>query len=602
MFCLLVLSFFTCIVDILSAFGNSPVYGWPVYAKDLCNYGYLGLHGLMSYFACRYVIVLTGTDYEEKQREYPFVTVIPVACMMGILFSNIAVRWVFYYNEKGFYRHGVGYYFFLVFVYIYFVFGLLLLLNYGHFMKQPVRLMACALLAICLAALIFQSIFPMILIQLCVESLCLLGAVVTLENQDEILDISTGCYNRKSFFNDFQLYWRTNRKFRMIFIKTFNMNRYVMGISDDKMSLFKRQMGSFLLSLDTKALCYYTENDYYVMICDSNCDTATLIEKIRTRFAEGWRIEDYRLEIPVQVEDASVPEEIVSPEEVLMILSSNARELPKDDKTTDMEKTITKYRREMELEDAIRRGLRYEDIEIYYQPVWEVGTNRIAYGEAFVRLTDKKLGVIPPTTIIDIAKKKGMDRELEKYVLEKVCSFIVDHPLDGVGLSHISTNLSKSLMLDVDFYNVIENTVDRTKVRREKIGIEFEGTAAIRNNSNVFNSLKKLQEKGYHMTMESFGSGGTAMTDLADFPIDSVKIDSSMLQKAINSKKSYVVLSDALRTCRRLGLSTTAVGVESEEEKQILTNLGCDYLQGNCFVGAMTADEFYHYCVGFNKE
>ena len=86
------------------------------------------------------------------------------------------------------------------------------------------------------------------------------------------------------------------------------------------------------------------------------------------------------------------------------------------------------------------------------------------------------------------------------------------------------------------------------------------------------------------------------------FPLEALKFDGSLLDKIIDSREAYTVMAYSIKMCKRLGLGTVAVGVEREETKDILLNLGCDYIQGFFFSEAIPGEEFYRYCIGFNKE
>ena len=102
--------------------------------------------------------------------------------------------------------------------------------------------------------------------------------------------------------------------------------------------------------------------------------------------------------------------------------------------------------------------------------------------------------------------------------------------------------------------------------------------------------------------MDRYGAGYTDVSDLTEYPLESLKFDGTLLGKIIENRKAYTLMSYSIKMCKKIGLSCVAVGVETEEMKDILMNLGCDYIQGFLFSEALPGDAFYRYCVGFNRE
>lgn len=598
---LLVSCFFAAFFDITSSIGNSHITNWSFFWRDFHNYAYLTLHNVMPYLVSCYIVALTGMNFGRRKNLFlQRLNIVPVAAAILLLYSNIFTGKVFYYDEQRVYTHGPLFPILFVLAYFYVILCILLLFRFGKNVATGKRRMAYLLLFASLISVAAQMVLPTILLQLCVESLCLLGLVIVVDNEDEVLDAESGCYNRKSFVYDFHLYQHNGTSFPIVIVRPEKLTAFANTIGAVHMGQLKHQLGDFLKSVTRMAECYYVENDTFVMIGNSRCDAKALLEGIKQGFEKEWQVGTYHLKLNAQVYGAQVPEEVKSIDELLTLLSPETDKDNAVEGRSETENAAQRYKREQDIEEAIRRGLQYGTIEIFYQPIWDSSNNQIVSCEALLRLTDEKLGYIPAGTVMHVVSQKGLSRELEEYLMEKVCRFISTHSLKKVGIERVNTNLSRELLLDRGLVAMIDEAVDQYGIPHEQIGFEFSGAPQIRNDETVMQTLAELKRSGYTLIMDRFGAGYTDVMDLADFPISVIKFDGSILKKMITNRRAYTIMTYSIKMSKRLGFTTIAVGVEREEEKDIMLNLGCDDIQGYYFSQALMEEDFYRYSMGFN--
>ena len=604
LFWLLVTAFFAAFFDIVSSVTNSYVDRYSLFLRDVTNYAYLFTHSIMAFMVSSYAVSLTGLRFKsDRKKLYVTFLAAPAILIAILLGTNVFTHWVFYYDENKLYTHGPGNTLFLFLVFLYFVISLFLLIRFGRNVAVARRRMFFVFLFATAGAVVLQVfVFPTVLLQLNIETLCLLGLVVVVENEDEILDQESGCFNRKSFLYNFKLYQHSNSHFQILFVRPVDLSSYVRVTGVEKLGKLRKRLGDYFKTQAEKKECYYLENDYFVMIFDKKTDLSKVKQEIQERFLEEWDADGVKLTIGVELFSASVPDEIRSVEEVLPVISGGKELVTEKKSALSAETAVEKYREKREIEEAIRRGLLYGDMDVWYQPVWNANKNEMAFGEALLRFTDKKLGYLPPERILEVAKELGYLKGIEKYVLEKVCKFLHDHSLEEAGLDFINTNLSRELLLDGDLADMADQVTREHNVPHEKIGFEFSGSATLRTNETAKRTIDTLRKRGYRITMDRFGAGFTDVYDLTEFPVEALKFDGTLMDKIITSQKAYAVVAYSIKMCKRLGLSTVAVGVEKEETKDILMNLGCDCVQGFYFSEAIPGEEFYRYCKGFNKE
>ena len=187
---LLVVTFLTSILDILSSVGNSYIVEWSYDLRDFLNYGYLAMQNIMPYLFCLYTIFLVDLDHQLSRRRwfrFHIGLFLPYALEVVLLCLNPFFREVFFYDANRVYTHAWGMNLVYVNSLLYMIFNYYLIIRHGKEVRFSKKATVYLLLTASLMAVIFQIIFPTILLQLCVEALCLSGVLFTVENENKIL-------------------------------------------------------------------------------------------------------------------------------------------------------------------------------------------------------------------------------------------------------------------------------------------------------------------------------------------------------------------------------------------------------------------------------
>ncbi len=190
LFILLVATFLASILDILSSVGNSYIVEWSYGLRDVLNYGYLTVQNIMSYLFCLYIVFLTDLDSKmsRKKRCLFHVGLASLYAVDVILLSlNPFLREVFFYDSNGVYSHDWGMIVLYVNALVYMALSYFLMMRYGKEVRFVKKATVYLFLTASLVAVIFQIIIPTILLQLCIEALCLSGILFTVENENDIL-------------------------------------------------------------------------------------------------------------------------------------------------------------------------------------------------------------------------------------------------------------------------------------------------------------------------------------------------------------------------------------------------------------------------------
>jgi len=188
LFVLLVATFWASLLDILSSIGNSYIVVWSYELRDVLNYGYLAVQNIMPYLFCLYIVFLIDLDKKTKRnRLFHIGLAIPYTIDVVLLMLNPFLREVFYYDANRVYTHDWGMTVLYANALLYMVFNYYLMIRYGKEVRLVKKATVYIFLTSSLLAVVFQIIFPTILLQLCIEAICLSGILFTVENENDIL-------------------------------------------------------------------------------------------------------------------------------------------------------------------------------------------------------------------------------------------------------------------------------------------------------------------------------------------------------------------------------------------------------------------------------
>ncbi len=251
-----------------------------------------------------------------------------------------------------------------------------------------------------------------------------------------------------------------------------------------------------------------------------------------------------------------------------------------------MSHTVRKYDIENALKDAVNNG----EMFILYQPKISLHKGKCHSAEALIRWIHPTLGFVSPAEFIPIAEECGIIVPIGKWVLEKVCEQIVMWK-ESINLKNIAVNVSSVQLNEPDFVNTVEKILEETGCRGEWLELEQTETWVMDNpdiNILVLNKLKKLN---ISLSLDDFGTAYSSLSQIRRLPLDILKIDKSFIDNCVNNKQDHMLVRTIIQLAHNLDMAVIAEGVEYEEQRQLLTDEGCDYFQGYLFSKPISADE-----------
>lgn len=249
------------------------------------------------------------------------------------------------------------------------------------------------------------------------------------------------------------------------------------------------------------------------------------------------------------------------------------------------------------LAGELQEGIAKEQFKVYYQPVIDTKTGKIASAEALIRWIHPDKGFISPALFIPALEENGHISELDFYVLKKVWQFISDRCENNKFVVPISVNLSWMDFYDEIMMEKILKEMDRFRENGREHMARFEITetsyAAIRENRSGI--LESLRIKNAKILLDDFGSGFSSFGMLQDYDFDILKIDMSFIRKIGENPKTKSIVHSIIGMAHEIGIKTVAEGVETEEQVSFLRQSGCDYIQGYYYSKPLPEEEFVEF-------
>ena len=247
---------------------------------------------------------------------------------------------------------------------------------------------------------------------------------------------------------------------------------------------------------------------------------------------------------------------------------------------------------EQQLTNSMEEALLQRQFEVYYQPVVDLKTGEVVSAEALVRWNHPEKGMVSPGFFIPFFEHNGFIIKLDAYIREEVCRNIMELGRRGLNCVPVSVNVSRLEFYDPNLCRSIIDLTERYRLEPGMMRLEITESAYTDNPQQLLAAMKELQNYGFQVLMDDFGSGYSSLNMLKDVPVDILKMDMKFLENQGISGRGPEILASLVRMAKKLGMHTIAEGIETKEQGDFLRSVGCEYGQGYYYARPMPADAF----------
>lgn len=408
-------------------------------------------------------------------------------------------------------------------------------------------------------------------------------------------DKLTGLYNRDRFL-----------RLSGILMKEMPNEQFVMVCTDIYKlkvinEVFGLSVGDELLKLMAKALINYTDEkriygrldaDTFAMcIPERYFDAKRLVDETNAAMKELdinypvinhigiYRVEDSSLSVSAMCDRAMLAVNSIKSDYMQGIVYYN-------------EGLRQKLLAEQEVLADLEKAFEEKQFTMYLQPQYNHNTGRIIGSEALVRWRHPKKGLIAPKDFIPLLEQNGLITKLDMYVWELACKQLQQWKQEGKPGRSISVNISNKDFYYIDLYEVFTGLVKKYDIHVPDLKLEITESAFSIDMVRQLEVIEKLQEMGFIIEMDDFGSGYSSLNSLKDVPVNVLKMDMIFMAKSDRYKRSEDILQMIVAMANKLNMPVIAEGVETKEQADFLSGIGCEIIQGYYYAMPMPVEEF----------
>ena len=241
---------------------------------------------------------------------------------------------------------------------------------------------------------------------------------------------------------------------------------------------------------------------------------------------------------------------------------------------------------DLELLRDFRQALDNDGLTLVYQPKIDAASGRITAAEALLRWKHATRGDVPPTIFVTLAERFGLVTRLGDWVIDRACRQAGLWAQAGLNM-RVAINLSAQHLREPDLAQRVGTALTRNRIEPSRLTCEITETLAMENTQSTQATLAQLGLIGVHLSIDDFGTGYSSLSYLRKLPAKEVKIDRSFVMDLERSADARAVVDAVVKLAHALGKRVVAEGVETIKQRRILTEMGCDELQGFLFAQPM---------------
>ncbi|WP_321394217.1 EAL domain-containing protein [uncultured Desulfuromusa sp.] len=324
-------------------------------------------------------------------------------------------------------------------------------------------------------------------------------------------------------------------------------------------------------------------------------DAGLVARRIKERLADPFLIDNTEIYISTSIGISIFPLDGTDAE-VLMkhadLAMYHAKEKGKNNFQFYKKALNVKARERLDFENTVRKAVKQEQFELYYQPQIDLNTGSIIGAEALTRWNHPQHGAISPAKFIPAIEELGLIVPFTDWVIRQVGKDRLAMVDLGVEVERIAINISSKQFTQQKIPQKINDALQPFGLNPQFLELELTESVLAHQDKETLAILSQIKEMGMSISVDDFGTGYSSMVYLKSLPIDVVKIDRFFIKDLLVSRKDAAIVKAIISMAHSMEMKVIAEGIEKHEQYEVLKTMGCDYGQGFLFSAAITQDEF----------
>jgi diguanylate cyclase (GGDEF)-like protein len=360
------------------------------------------------------------------------------------------------------------------------------------------------------------------------------------------------------------------------------------GVGDKLLKIVADRLGNAAAG---HFLAHTGGDEFCVLLVGSAAEAAsetaqTLIERVN----EPLTVEGHFLKVGVSIgmalapRDANTADDLLKHANLALHAAKAAGRGRSRHFTIELDEEANERRKvEMDLHNAIANG----EFELYFQPLFDLASNRFSAFEALIRWNHPEKGLVSPVDFIPVAEETGLIVPIGEWVLKEACRHATTWPDD----IRVAVNFSTVQFETQGIRNLVFQALATSGLAPGRLEVEITESLFLESSDPVREILRGLKQIGVRIALDDFGTGFSSLSYLRKFPFDKIKIDRSFILELLKTREANAVVKAIADLAAALNMETTAEGVEEPEQVEALRAHGCTNVQGYLFSRPVPASE-----------
>lgn len=588
---------FSCLLstvtDLISIYSLSHVDRFPLIWHYCINILYLISYNGIAVFFYIYVLTLTKSHRLSllNRAIYRFVTIVDLILLLSTPFTKLVI----YFDENRSYCHGP------LFTVLYINSICLLLCVIVLLFRYRKKLTGFQVVSIIffniaiIGVVIFQMFYPNQLLGNLACTLFLTQVYISLQNPDYYIDKNNQCFNQNAFYETIQRYMRKQLPFTFaaFTLDGFQFINQILGVQAGN-ELIDSTI-AYLHTAFGKSNVYRLPDCRFIVILEGASSEETFLSEVQAHFQTPLTLQHLDVLLTPKICIIHHPDFAETPEDINNAIEYSLKELIQNrtrNVITASGASLHEKKRETQIVHILKRAIRNQEFQVYYQPILDTETNEFSSAEALIRLWDEELGYISPDEFIPMAEQNGMIVEIGEIVFRNVCEFLKNNDLHALGVQYVEVNLSVVQCIQENLAQQLIDIMHLYGISPNRINFEITETAGSVNADTLRRNMDRLIDAGGSFSMDDYGTGFSTANYLIDLPMQIVKIDKSILWSAMGDPEAFIILRHTIEMLKALHKKIVVEGVETDDMASLLIEMHCDYLQGFLYSKPVPGQEY----------
>ncbi|WP_044915715.1 EAL domain-containing protein [Butyrivibrio sp. WCE2006] len=580
--------------DIISCEMNEIWYEYPLWVMYAINHAYF-----LGFIVRGWALFAYTAESSHSHKDnwiFRIVTALPASVAVLLILSTPWTSAIYTIAEDGY--HNCSLYKTIYFsTYFYIIISLIIVIFNWAKLSRRMKAGLLSFNLLLLLGIIIRKQFYHMLVTSYFSILCIIIIYLTSENPDLYRDNRTRLLNKDALDLIGLDYWERKVPFSLLTmaIHNYEESKSVYGISQVNDGL--KAIASWLVSSYPKYSAFYTRNGNFILLIKGhlNEDPGKMMEEWKEKYEALQR--SYYGIVQMKISAMLIPDSVIDTDglvagDLARYAVANSYNENRRGIYVFSDEMIKGVKNQKSIERAVKDAIADNRFEVYFQPIYSNKEGKVLGAEALARLNDSKMGFIPPLDFIHVAEKNGDIMEIGRQIFEKICIFLERIDPKELGIEFINVNLSPIQCMSNSLSQELASIAAKHNIPMSMF--DFEITESIIDDYDMIQmQIAGLQAMGAELSMDDFGTGASNISSLMTLPIHVVKVDMTFTRSFFAGKAGF--LPDLIRLFQHSNMEIVVEGIETEEMKDKMAEMGCDYEQGYFFSKPLPPADFVKY-------